>query len=104
MYLVLFRSTKRSGIDAEVYAAQAQAMEALAKAQPGFLSFKSYVAGDGETVAISEWASEDAAHGWGRVAEHRIAQADGRKRWYATYTLYACNNPLTHRFVAKDPS
>ena len=103
MYLVV-RNRKRSGYDAEAYAAQAQAMGAFAARKPGFLGFKSHVADDGETVAISEWASEEAAHGWGRMAEHRIAQADGRKRWYADYTLYACNNPVTHRFVAKDPS
>ena len=102
MYLVVFRNRKRSGYDAATYAEQAQAMEDMAKQQPGFLSFKGYTADDGEVVAISEWVSEDAAQGWGKVAEHRIAQADGKKRWYADYTLYACDNPRTHRFIAKD--
>ena len=36
--------------------------EELARAQPGFLSFKSYESEDGEFVAISEWASEAAVH------------------------------------------
>ena len=36
-------------------------MEQLAAAQPGYLSFKSYVADDGEVIALSEWESEQAA-------------------------------------------
>ena len=44
---------------------------------------------------------ETAARDWGKVAEHRIAQADGRKKWYASYTLYACPFPRVHRFIAR---
>ena len=98
MYLVVFRSRKRADIDRAAYDAQAEAMEALARQQSGFLSFKSYTADDGETVAISEWAEEDAARAWGRVADHCTAQADGRAHWYAGYTMFGCNNPRIHRF------
>jgi len=98
MYLVVFRNRKRAGIDQQAYAEQAEAMEVLARQQPGFLSFKSYTADDGEVVALSEWQDEASARGWGRVAEHRMAQADGRARWYAEYTLYACDDPHTRRF------
>ena len=35
MYLVVFRSRKRAGYDAEAYARHADAMEELARAQPG---------------------------------------------------------------------
>ena len=102
MFLVVFRNRKRSGIDQKAYDAQADAMEALAAQQPGFLSFKSYTAEDGEVVALSEWTSEEAALSWPKVAEHRIAQADGRKKWYSDYTMYTADNPRTHRFSAKD--
>lgn len=102
MYLVVFRSRKRADIDTAAYAAQAAAMEAVARTQPGFLSFKSYTAEDGEVIALSEWRDRAAARGWGKVAEHRIAQADGRRRWYADYTLFGCEDPDTHRFFAKD--
>ena len=98
MYLVVFRNRKRTDIDCAAYDAQAQEMEALAAQQPGFLSFKSYSADDGEVVALSEWQDEASARGWGQVAEHRMAQADGRVRWYAEYTLYACDDPHTRRF------
>ncbi len=98
MYLVVFRSRKRADIDRPAYDAQAAEMEMLARQQPGYLSFKSYAADDGEAVAISEWADEDAARGWGRESAHRLAQADGRARWYAEYTLFGCADPRTHSF------
>lgn len=61
MYLVVFRNRKRDDIDPAAYADDAAAMERLAQAQPGYLSFKSYVAEDGEVVALSEWTDEAAA-------------------------------------------
>ncbi len=102
MFLVVFRNRKRAGIDSAAYAAQAARMEELARAQPGFLSFKSYDADDGEVVAVSEWHDEASARCWGRVEEHRDAQADGRKCWYENYTMFACDDPRIHHFTAKD--
>ena len=64
MYLVVFRNRKRTDIDCAAYDAQAQEMEALAAQQPGFLSFKSYSADDGEVVALSEWQDEASARGF----------------------------------------
>ncbi|MEO6041612.1 MAG: antibiotic biosynthesis monooxygenase [Croceibacterium sp.] len=102
MFLVVFRSRKRADIDQAAYEAEAAAMEALARAQPGYLSFKGYAADDGESVAVSEWTDEAAARAWGRVAEHRAVQARGRSAYYADYTLFACADPRIHRFAAKD--
>lgn len=100
MYLVVFRNRKRSGIDQAAYGAQADRMEELARQQPGYLSFKSYAADDGEFVALSEWADEASARAWGSQAEHRMAQADGRSQWYDSYTLFACDSPRIHQFKA----
>ena len=98
MFLVVFRNRKRADIDPAVYDAESARMEDMARDQPGYRSFKSYVADDGETIALSEWDDEASARGWGRVAEHAVAQANGRERYYASYTLYACPDPRTHRF------
>ena len=100
--MVVFRNRKRAGIDRDAYDAQAEAMEAMARAQPGFLSFNGFVADDGGGVAISEWESAEAARAWGRVAEQRAAKADGRARWYGEYTLMMADDPAVHRFVARD--
>jgi len=98
MFLVVFRNRKRADIDAAAYSADAARMEALARAQPGFVSFKSYVAEDGEVIALSEWASAEAARAWRAQPDHAGVQARGRTDYYQDYTLYTCENPRTHRF------
>ena len=98
MYLVVFRNRKRADLDERAYAADADRMEALAARQPGFLSFKSYTAEDGEVVALSEWTDEAAAIAWRRVADHAVAQARGRADYYESYTLFAGTPGRVHRF------
>ena len=98
MYLVVFRNRKRADLDAAAYAADAGRMEALARAQPGFVSFKSYVAEDGEVVALSEWASEADARAWGSHPDHVTVQTRGRGQYYRDYTLFACADPRVSRF------
>jgi heme-degrading monooxygenase HmoA len=102
MFLVVFRNRKRSGIDKATYDAEAARMVALAAAQPGYISFKSYAADDGEVVAISEWEDEAAARAWGRHAEHLVAQGRGRTHYYENYTLFACASPRIHSFDGRD--
>ena len=98
MFLVVFRNRKRADMDAAAYAADAARMADLARAQPGFVSFKSYTADDGEVIALSEWASEEAARAWGRHGEHLAVQGRGRDAYYQSYTLYACDAPRIHQF------
>lgn len=98
MFLVVFRNRKRADLDAQAYAADAARMEALARAQPGFLSFKSYTAEDGEVITLSEWASEAAARAWGADGEHAEVQRRGQAGYYESYTLFACDAPRIHRF------
>ncbi len=98
MFLVVFRNRKRADLDAAAYSADADAMEALAAVQPGYLSFKSYTAEDGEVIALSEWESEEAALGWRRVAEHAEMQRRGREEYYQNYTLFAGTPSRVHRF------
>jgi len=102
MFLIVFRNRKRADIDQGAYDAEAVRMEELARAQPDFLSFKSYVADDGEVIALSEWRDEASARAWGRVAEHRAAQQRGRAAYYESYTLFACADPRIHHFIRKD--
>ncbi len=98
MFLVVFRNRKRADLDAAAYAADADAMWRMAQEQPGYLSFKSYTAEDGEVIALSEWESEEAALGWRRVAEHAEMQRRGREAYYENYTLFAGTPSRVHRF------
>lgn len=102
MYLVVFRNRKRPDIDYAAYEADAARMLELAQAQPGYISFKSYVADDGEVIALSEWADEGAGRAWRQVAEHAAMQGRGRAEYYESYTLFTCAEPRIHEFQRKD--
>lgn len=102
MFLVVFRNRKRADADQAAYGADADRMLAEAQVQPGFLSFKSYVADDGEVVALSEWQDEASARQWRRHIEHCAVQAKGRDAYYASYTLFACAEPRIHHFENED--
>jgi heme-degrading monooxygenase HmoA len=103
MFLVVFRNRKRADLDAAAYAADAAAMEGLAAAQPGYISFKSYTSEDGEVIALSEWESEEAALGWRRQAAHAEVQGRGRSEYYENYTLFAGTPTRLHRFEREAP-
>jgi heme-degrading monooxygenase HmoA len=102
MFLIVFRNRKRRDIDEQAYAADAKRMEDLARRQPGFISFKSYVAEDGEVIAISEWASEAAVHAWGAHPDHAEIQQRGRETYYEDYSLFSCNRPHVRKFDRRD--
>ncbi|MET0250778.1 MAG: antibiotic biosynthesis monooxygenase [Novosphingobium sp.] len=103
MFLVVFRNRKRVDIDQTAYDAEAERMEALARGQSGYRSFKSYAGKDGEVIALSEWDSAEAARAWGREAEHIAAQARGRGMYYESYTLFACDGPQVRSFKREAP-
>src|SRR5664279_2506194 len=87
-YAVIFTSI-RTDADPEAYALTGERMEALARGQPGFLGFES--ARNEIGITVSYWASLEAIAAWKRHAEHVMAQAHGRKGWYAAFkTRIAC--------------
>lgn len=90
MVVVVFRSRLHPDAGAE-YEQTAERMEQLARQQPGFVSFKSFAAADGERVAIAEFDSDDAAAAWGAHQEHRTAQKRGREKFYDEYRIQVCD-------------
>jgi heme-degrading monooxygenase HmoA len=98
MYVNVFRSRKRADMDVAAYAADAARMDALARAQKGFLAFRTYRAEDGETLSMSEWETEADAQAWRRHAEHAMVQARGRQDYYESYTTYSCIDPVIRHF------
>lgn len=98
MYLNVFRHRKRADFDADAYAADAARMEALARAQRGFIAFRRFSADDGEALSISEWESEEDARAWARHPEHAAVQARGRSDYYESYVVYSCADPDVRRF------
>jgi heme-degrading monooxygenase HmoA len=49
-------------------------LEAILRAMPGFISYKTYAAEDGEEVSILRMASREALAEWVRQPDHRDAQ------------------------------
>ena len=80
---VIFTSVRTDGDNG--YAAMAEAMDALARRQPGFLGVES--ARDALGITVSYWADQDAARAWKNVAEHLVAQRRGREAWYRDYRV-----------------
>jgi heme-degrading monooxygenase HmoA len=89
-YAVIFTSVRVAGDAAagdDGYEQTAQRMIELASRQPGFLGVESARGSDGLGITVSYWTSEDAIRAWREHAEHLVAQAGGRSRWYARYEL-----------------
>lgn len=82
-YAVIFTSTRTSV--AEGYGDMATKMVELAAQQPGFLGVESARGEDGLGITVSYWESEEAIVNWRRNAEHRIAQSQGREKWYSEF-------------------
>ncbi|HYI13654.1 MAG TPA: antibiotic biosynthesis monooxygenase [Thermoanaerobaculia bacterium] len=82
-YAVIFTST-RTGID-EGYGAMSEKMVEMASQQPGFLGVESARGEDGLGITVSYWESEEAIAHWRRNAEHRIAQSQGKEKWYSEF-------------------
>jgi len=84
-YAVLFTST-RTSID-EGYGEVADRMVELASQQPGFLGVESVRGADGLGITVSYWSSPEAIAAWKANAEHRVAQATGRRQWYQHFEV-----------------
>ena len=83
-WAVIFSSQRTEGDDG--YGAMAEAMEALASQQPGYLGFES-ARDSGLGLAISYWRDLGSIAAWKAVISHAAAQASGRERWYAAYEV-----------------
>jgi heme-degrading monooxygenase HmoA len=86
--VTVFRSRLRDEV--EGYDETADAMEAAARAMPGFLEFKQFTADDGERLALVQFDSLEHQNAWRDHPDHRVAQQRGRAEWYAEYRIQVC--------------
>ena len=84
-YAAIFTSLRAEGDHG--YGEKAERMVELAAQQPGFLGVESVRDAGGLGITVSYWESEEAIRNWKANAEHRQAQEQGRKQWYAGYQL-----------------
>jgi heme-degrading monooxygenase HmoA len=97
-YAVVFTSV-RSDEDAAGYAATAARMVELASGRPGFLGIESARDANGVGITVSYWSSLDGIRAWHADAEHRLAQAQGRVKWYARFRLRVCRVEREYDFA-----
>jgi heme-degrading monooxygenase HmoA len=84
-YAVIFTS-QRTSVD-DGYGAVADRMQELAAQQPGYLGVESSRDAAGLGITVSYWTSLEAIAGWRAQAEHRVAQAGGRAKWYEHFEV-----------------
>jgi heme-degrading monooxygenase HmoA len=85
-WVVIFTSTRTSE-DADGYRAMATQMEALAHAQPGFISMQSVRSDDEVGITVCYWESEQSIVAWKRNVDHASAQQQGKSTWYSDYSV-----------------
>ena len=90
MVITVFRSRVKPEAQEE-YARWAARMSALARAMPGYISHKGFVAEDGERVTIVEFESEAAQRAWSLHPEHVDAKKKGRSSFYLEYRVQVCS-------------
>ena len=84
--ITIFRSRRRSESEVE-YQDVVVAMEAAARAIPGFVDFKTFGAEDGERMSAITFASAEAQRAWRDDPRHQLAQQQGRDEFYLEYSL-----------------
>jgi heme-degrading monooxygenase HmoA len=88
-FAVVFTSV-RSKSEADGYGAMSQRMVELAQQQSGFLGVESVRGEDGFGITVSYWSSLEAIRAWREHVEHRLAQEQGRRKWYSHFALRVC--------------
>jgi heme-degrading monooxygenase HmoA len=84
--VTVFRSRLRPEARPD-YAADAPLVLGLARAMPGFVEAKVFVADDGERVTLVTFADQASHDAWRDHPEHRAAQRRGIDSYYAAYTI-----------------
>jgi heme-degrading monooxygenase HmoA len=98
MVVIVFRTRLKEGIDEQALTTMGERMYALASTMPGFISYKDFVAADGENVSIVEFDSMEALAAWRDHPEHREVQAQGRQDFFANYQVQVCAPLRSYRF------
>jgi len=84
-FAVIFASQRTSGENG--YGETSERMVELAGLQEGFLGIESARDAGGFGITVSYWRDEASIARWRADAEHRLAQARGRKEFYEHFEI-----------------
>ena len=100
MMVVVFGARRTPAGEGEEYKKWFLRMSELARAMPGYISHKGYVAEDGERLTLFEWESADALRAWANHPEHVPVKQLGRQKFYTEYHLQVCELTRESKFKA----
>lgn len=86
-YVAVIFTSIRSDEDHAGYHAMAEAMDRLARLQPGYLGHESARGADGLGITVSYYRTAEDARAWKGHVDHLGAQKLGRDRWYESYRV-----------------
>jgi heme-degrading monooxygenase HmoA len=98
MVVIVFRAKVRADADLAPLPQMGARMYELASAMPGFISYKDFTAGDGETVSIVEFESLETLAAWRDHPEHKEVQRFGREHVFSEYRIQVCEPVRSYRF------
>ena len=84
MFAVIFKAQPAQ--QNEEYNVTVSKIRELAFEKYGCIDFVAATEGDQE-IAISYWDSEESIRQWKNDSEHKLAQQQGRNKWYQSYTV-----------------
>lgn len=97
--VTVFRSRLRDDAGPD-YGERAAEMARLVQTMPGLVDVKHFVADDGERVTLATFRDGEAQAAWREHPDHRVAQQEGRDRFYAEYSIQVCETVRARRFGA----
>ena len=100
MIVTVFRTRMNPDVQAE-YGPMARRMSELARAVPGYVSHKGFVADDGERVTIVEFETEEALQKWRVDPEHRMAKRRGIESFFSEFKFQICSVMTERTWTAK---
>jgi len=100
MIVTVFRTRMNPDVQNE-YGPMATRMSELARAIPGYISHKGFVAEDGERVTIVEFETEEALQKWRINPEHRMAKKRGVESFFSEFKFQICNVMKERTWAAK---
>lgn len=100
-WITIFRS-RLDPDHVDDYREVAVEMDRLARTMPGLVEIKGFTADDGERLTLVTFADRASHDAWRDHPRHRVAQGQGRDRFYRQYRLQVCRCEHTAEFERGD--
>jgi len=96
--IVIFRSRVRADADVAALERAGARMVELASQMPGFVSYKDFAAGDGESLTLVQFEDEPTLLAWRNHPEHVQVQEAARRDHFSEYHIQICKPVREYAF------